>query len=1044
MAELSEYDKYNNPSLTDTGPIKPKKTEVNKYEAYRQSQAKTSTQNVIEGRSMQEYTPTGIMSEDDNNGQVVLGQDLNETRAHHQSATENIFSGIAKGTGLMASTALSLISTLPEGIVRASVAAFDPTVSASEAFSKTYDNSSSQFWDRFNKGAEEMFPNYYSEAETKADAFSVENLTSSNFWGDKVLKNVGFTLGAMLGGGKVAKGLQLLTKVSMGARAAETTVAFRALTNAGVTPFAAAQKVGSMVPYAIDKATQVATGAIVSFGEASMEAKQVKDELVESLTAKYKAEKYKENPDWNGEIDPENSKRINDYASASGNVTMAVNMAVLTGLETFQFGKLWTRGFKEEVDRVGKIVVKDGVNDAVEDSAVKKAGKFVAGFGKNTLSEAAEEGIQTGTQAGAKDYYSRKYDKKGLTSTQDSILSVLAGMEETFGTKNGIESMLLGGITGIGSHAVSSAITRIVGGRTPSEFETATALAKRLNEAGEKIAPHLTSMVRAASINEEQEKNSGSPKPDRKKHEDLNAQLLRAFVQPYIETGSFDLLEDKLNQEYAKDEDRFKLDNGENATRKSGKEFVAKIVRDAKKLKTSWDNMQDLLPTSDPAIREKAWSIAAEIENRDERAKALDLELLGVTGVSYQNLGDKAVYLDKIQEAIDNGAVLTDIQKAKDVVVLFEDKKALVAEYKKLQTPEGIVEALIENAVKEEEKKAIVPEVKTEADKEKDAEVKAQEQAAIGNENEPVINASKQPAGDTQDDEEGESTDGLFDDDEVPSNDENEPVAETGDNPLENSDEFDDTGVPIVEQEDIDAKAAKTREVIDIRRQAGKTDAEILKEFKSKLPLVTGNAKAALEQVIKELEEAKNPNLIEASDWKMTFDNTADETNANLKQLIDKLQSWGEGAIVEFFNEKKRTGTVTLTNGLGDIIDKDGNAWSLYATIRKPGAYIKLIKSSASIVEPVDAKAAKKAQQSEKDSKDDLVSYSFIVHNKILPKDSAKGYYESLVPLTDKQLTEGILTDVPGFPGAKYLMMSGRLAVIAKVANGEYMPFYQS
>lgn len=694
MAEVSEYDKYNNPELASTGPGKPKKEEpikINKYEALRQSGVETS----VIGRNQADVNTT-----DDGPAAVVAGENVNESRAYNQSGTENMFSSLAKGTGLFISTAGSTFTTLPEGIIRASIAGFDDSYTKQQAFSKLYDNSSATFWKNFNETAEKAFPVYASEAYQKADLLSAETLTSSNFWGETILKNAGFTLGAIVGGGVVSKGLsktfQAVGKIAGTAKALENASMVAELVKGGATQAEALRKVAATIPYAASKAQQLATGMIVASGEASMEAKQTHDELGEKLISQYKAAH-------NGEAPVgEDLNKIKQYQASAGNLNMAFNMAVLTASDLFQFNKLWYRGFKEEVSKAGQIATKEGIHNAVEQSFKKKLAKGALSYGANTLSETAEEGSQTLSGAGLADYYNRKYDKKGIMSAQDSVESLLAGMQETFGTRGGLESMLAGAITGFGSHAVTSRLAKL-GNNSPSEFERATLTAAVLNNAGAKAKPYLDSIIRQHSINTAKEKNAQSPNPSRKLHEDLNAEEFRAFVQPYIQTGNFDALEDKLKQEYAKDEERFKEDNGENATRKTGKEFVGKLMQEAKALKKTWESIEDTLPKASNSIKERMFSILADIENRNDRKTSLSNEVFAATGVPYTGQTKKE-YLAQVKEAqkMQGKTNPVIVNTANDVVDIADDLNKKNEEVEALQDPVVQVKVEAEDNAKEE------------------------------------------------------------------------------------------------------------------------------------------------------------------------------------------------------------------------------------------------------------------------------------------------------------------------------------------------------
>jgi hypothetical protein len=115
---------------------------------------------------------------------------------------------------------------------------------------------------------EEIAPNYYSEAEKNNPWYT--NILSANFLGDKVLKNMGFTIGALgamwaTGGTGIAsgigKGVQAATKFTLG-NAGKLMGASRG-TLAGIN--SAARGSGQLAHHLV----QTAVGAS---GEASIEA----------------------------------------------------------------------------------------------------------------------------------------------------------------------------------------------------------------------------------------------------------------------------------------------------------------------------------------------------------------------------------------------------------------------------------------------------------------------------------------------------------------------------------------------------------------------------------------------------------------------------------------------------------------------------------------------------------------------------------------------------------------------------------------------------
>jgi hypothetical protein len=61
-----------------------------------------------------------------------------------------------------------------------------------------WDNGVNKFLDNINKKSEEFLPNYYTNEERDSPWY--ENIFTANFIGDKVLKNMGFTMGAIAAG----------------------------------------------------------------------------------------------------------------------------------------------------------------------------------------------------------------------------------------------------------------------------------------------------------------------------------------------------------------------------------------------------------------------------------------------------------------------------------------------------------------------------------------------------------------------------------------------------------------------------------------------------------------------------------------------------------------------------------------------------------------------------------------------------------------------------------------------------------------------------
>ena len=122
--------------------------------------------------------------------------DLYESRAQRQTNADKLANGLIKGSGFAATTFATTFTSLPYGILN--------TIETGDV-SKIYDNGISREYNKFNKALEKAFPNYYTRNEDEASAFSTTNIFSMNFLSDKLIKCIGFTIGAIASGSLLAK-----------------------------------------------------------------------------------------------------------------------------------------------------------------------------------------------------------------------------------------------------------------------------------------------------------------------------------------------------------------------------------------------------------------------------------------------------------------------------------------------------------------------------------------------------------------------------------------------------------------------------------------------------------------------------------------------------------------------------------------------------------------------------------------------------------------------------------------------------------------------
>ena len=136
-------------------------------------------------------------------------ENLGDVRAENQPWYAKIGAGLAKGVVLAGTTFLN--GTL--GLVAGA-----STAITEGRWSGLWNNDFSRAMDSFNKWSEEAMPNYYTQAELEQPWYT--NIFTANFWGDKFIKNIGFTVGAFYSGGVYSKGLgAIMQAVKAGSKA---------------------------------------------------------------------------------------------------------------------------------------------------------------------------------------------------------------------------------------------------------------------------------------------------------------------------------------------------------------------------------------------------------------------------------------------------------------------------------------------------------------------------------------------------------------------------------------------------------------------------------------------------------------------------------------------------------------------------------------------------------------------------------------------------------------------------------------------------------
>lgn len=501
---------------------------------------------------------------------------------------------------------------------------------------RPWDTSAGNEIDTWLKNLEDKFPNYYTKWENEHPFMSAVPGSggSANFWSDKFLKNLGFTIGAIGGaavqdaavgvltegvgevpliGAQVGKAALWLNKVFTGTDKVEELLQLgRAAGRTGsqlvdlekLAQAAAATKVSNGARFAMNL-----YGAAAS--EAGFEARDGYNTVRKDLIEAYQREKG---------YSPvgEDLEDIEKYARSSANVRFGANMVLLSISDAIQFDTFLKpfsaakAGYRSTVQKeleegLGTIGLKEGSLDTFE--AVKpsgilgKLGARIKPYIPAALAEGVyEEGGQYGAQMGTQNYYERKfmYDK-GFKKEQyepdttpwdarsqiNNILhSTVAGMAAEFGTDEGLENIFLGALTGVFSAGVERFMDRKEAGHARQS------VISMLNSQGVTgtFQNVYDNTVAAHRISEDMKQAVKSG--DLFKYKNFQHEQFANFILSGLKAGRFDLRMAQLDLLRDMPNDQFKAAFGLDKTTESVKtvgEYVDKLKDKAKSIKRTYD-----------------------------------------------------------------------------------------------------------------------------------------------------------------------------------------------------------------------------------------------------------------------------------------------------------------------------------------------------------------------------------------------------------------------------------------------------------------------
>jgi len=698
---------------------------------------------------------------------VKYGYNNEDAAAQSQSFLDKAFNGVAKGVGLAATTFASGISDVVYGI---------PSALMSGDITKIWDNEITKGLQAFNKKVDdEYLPNYYSDQEKNASWYGTDNLFTANFLFDKLVKNAGFAVGAIYSGNLVGKGLSVGGKAlgTMFNSVADYSQAYKSFSGinnnlarlfsqgrnveaaealkSGISSLpelenttSALTKIASQqnnIANVSDFTNRTIRALYSSAGESNFEALGTATAYRENLIKEYKDK-------WGVEPPKEDIDRIDEMSKQVGKSSFLANMAVLSLTEYLQMPHLLGSSYKTSkaaanafretnevvTDATGKLITKPT-------NLLRKSSRF-AGTYLFDPKESAQEYFQTAIDKGTQNYYNKAYKGEEVDAWTEAFDSVTG----IWGTKEGMESALLGGITGGLMQVKGKFIQSNNRAANTSEF-----ISKAQGSTFDQVFQEKKEAAQR-HINLENEAAQHAADGNRLSWMDNKFDQAHNYIAPRIKFGRTDLIQRDLEERkaLAMSEEGYKQlqATGEAPTSLKREDYVQKLnefeqqVKDTIQLhEASYLSYGGQVNTNgtrkySDAVIDKLIYAAAKITDYDKRIPALSQELTR-KGIQLQNIlqevtgekFDNSPY-EEARKELDLNQNITDeqrkdlIQQLLDVRELTKRRKEYIEEYNSIRaTPENfkeIVPIQIETSLNSDE----IPTVKIKTkDGEEDLEV---------------------------------------------------------------------------------------------------------------------------------------------------------------------------------------------------------------------------------------------------------------------------------------------------------------------------------
>lgn len=532
-----------------------------------------------------------------------------------------------------------------------------------------YDNFIGKSVDKANDWMREAMPNYRTQAEI--DMPTGQKLGTANFWADTVLNGAGYSLGSIAtmwltgGTGLIARGANVLGKSQRLKKIYDTSKAITTGTQLADKAFKANRAKGLLTA-----ANTVEMGLYMSLAESSVEAREAQKTAYEGLVEKELERLGLENE---AELGEEKLNQILQASYAAGNADFLIQLPVLAGTNLLMFGKQ-VAGFKT-ASKINKDVAFDNITKEVINKVgargtFRNAMSRLKPFAQGSLTEAFQEGWQFASKVGAIDYHTDKYFNGGFADMSESILQ---GLNETVGTQEGLESMLVGAIVGGGVSGVTSIVQKPYAQRQKNaQYLTDLLNGGYLRNAANKGM--TSNAMTLALVQMEQARQNN----DIKAFKDAQNKLIMYNAFEAMQSGGFDVFMEKLEDTATLSDEEFAKTFGydtkksiQDQTGKTKRQIIDNTKKKYESFKETYDSITEYFPPADRKTGLPRMRMSEEERKAEEKVyagrEALRAQLiLGMAAIKNRNSRLKSIH-DNMQSLLDttvnlnNGSILKDI-----------------------------------------------------------------------------------------------------------------------------------------------------------------------------------------------------------------------------------------------------------------------------------------------------------------------------------------------------------------------------------------------